>query len=173
MGAVTQNLVFVASLAGAVATSQLPELSQQYRQRIGGAVSELSRAVAEFDRDAAEAGMSRVQAIDRHQASSEALFQARGKSAQRSIARLELLKHQETEFDRRSQTWQPMILGSADHELLEGAWRDFRPAVPVATAGLIWGGIGFAVVAFGWLVTAGILRLAFRRGRKGRERSVQ
>lgn len=146
MGAVAQNLALAASLAGAVAVSQLPEFAQQYRQRIGGAVAELSRSVSDFDRDAASAGLTRLQELDRHRGSPEPLFRARGLSAQRSVERLERLSAQEAEFTSLSQTWQPLVLARADRELVDGTWRDFRPAVPVTLAGLIWSLAGFVII---------------------------
>ena len=39
--------------------SQFPEFSQQYLQRLGGAVDELSTVVSDFDRSAATFGMTR------------------------------------------------------------------------------------------------------------------
>ena len=50
-------------LLGAASFSQLPEFTQQYTQRLGGAVDELVHFVAEFDTDAAQTGLSRVEAL--------------------------------------------------------------------------------------------------------------
>jgi hypothetical protein len=55
--------VFVRRLALAIALiaglvgSQGPEFAQQYRQRIGGALDELKRIVADFDDEAAREGL--------------------------------------------------------------------------------------------------------------------
>ena len=56
-------ITLVGGVAGAASFSQFPEFSQQYIQRMGGAVDELSRFVAEFDADAAELGLSREAAL--------------------------------------------------------------------------------------------------------------
>ncbi|MEM9851772.1 MAG: DUF2937 family protein, partial [Pseudomonadota bacterium] len=40
------------------ATSQFPEFSQQYVQRLGGAVDELRRVAADFDASARAAGLT-------------------------------------------------------------------------------------------------------------------
>ena len=56
-------ITLVGGVAGAASFSQFPEFSQQYIQRMGGAVDELSRFVAEFDADAAELGLSREVAL--------------------------------------------------------------------------------------------------------------
>ena len=53
------------ALAAGLVTSQLPEFSQQYRQRLGGAIDELSRILADFDAavQAREAILARVEAL--------------------------------------------------------------------------------------------------------------
>ena len=53
-------ITMAGGLVGAAGLSQFPEFSQQYVQRLGGAVDELSRFVAEFDADAAAVGMTRT-----------------------------------------------------------------------------------------------------------------
>ena len=52
-------LALVAGLAGAGAMAQFPEASQQYVQRLAGAVDELSIVVADFDRSAQSARLFR------------------------------------------------------------------------------------------------------------------
>ena len=47
----------IALIAGLIG-SQGPEFAQQYRQRIGGALDELRRIVAEFDAEAASEGLT-------------------------------------------------------------------------------------------------------------------
>ena len=56
-------ITLAGGVAGAASFSQFPEFSQQYIQRMGGAVDELTRFVAEFDADAAELGLSRQAAL--------------------------------------------------------------------------------------------------------------
>ncbi len=52
----------VAVVCGAV-TSQAPEFSQQYRQRLNGAQDELRQVIEAFDADAANNNLSRENAI--------------------------------------------------------------------------------------------------------------
>ena len=49
----------VGVLCGALA-SQAPEFAQQYRQRLGGALDELTAIVAQFDDDARRAEIGRA-----------------------------------------------------------------------------------------------------------------
>jgi len=163
MGAVKHTLVFALALAGGIGTSQLPEFSQQYRQRIGGAIEELERMVAEFDADATENGLTREQALDKHARSTEPLFRSRGESIKDTIERYRTLLRQQAEFESRSPLFQPLVLADSDPVTLAGAWRDFRPAVPVTTAGLTWAAAGFALAGLLISLIASFLRWSWRR----------
>ena len=52
-------MALLVSLTGGLAASQAPELAQQYRQRLGGALDEITQVVADFDADAAQNGLRR------------------------------------------------------------------------------------------------------------------
>ena len=54
----------IAVLAGLIG-SQGPEFAQQYRQRLGGALEELNRIVAEFDREVQRQNLTRADALKR------------------------------------------------------------------------------------------------------------
>ena len=56
-------LSLAGGIAGAVGLSQFPEFSQQYAQRLGGAVDELARVVEDFDADASDVGLNRDEAL--------------------------------------------------------------------------------------------------------------
>lgn len=148
MGVIGRNMVLVVALGGAVGASQLPEFAQQYRQRIGGAIEELGRVVAEFDRDAAENGLTREQALEMHARSAEPLFQDRGESAAETIDRFQTLLKQRSDFASASPFWEPVVLAYSDETTLTGTWNDFRPAVPVTIVGLGWAAAGFVAAAF-------------------------
>ena len=57
---ILRALTLAAGLTGAAGASQFPEFSQQYVQRLGGAVDELTRFVAEMQTDKHDALMSVV-----------------------------------------------------------------------------------------------------------------
>ncbi|MEL6700851.1 MAG: DUF2937 family protein, partial [Pseudomonadota bacterium] len=57
-------LTLVFGLSGAAGLSQFPEFSQQYLQRLAGAVQVLEEDVAEFDADAAALAMDRGGMLD-------------------------------------------------------------------------------------------------------------
>lgn len=158
MGAVRQAMIFAAALAGGISMSQAPEFAQQYRQRIGGAIEELQRVVAEFDRDASANGMTRSEALAAH-AGAQPLFRDRGRSMETTIGRLDLLTRQQIEFETASPLAEPLMLMQGDRVLLAGVWRDFQPAVPVTLSGLGWGVAGFGLAAaLAWSVFLGVRR---------------
>ncbi|WP_372834856.1 DUF2937 family protein [Puniceibacterium confluentis] len=56
---ILRAIALAAGRGGAVGLSQFPEFSQQYLQRLGGAVDGLARVIRQFDRDAAKVSFSR------------------------------------------------------------------------------------------------------------------
>ena len=156
-------LTLAGGLAGAVSLSQFPEFSQQYLQRLAGAVDELQAVVAAFDASADGFGLNR----------GEALAQMAGSAFQdklRDDMQVNLVR-----FDRLSADYQAlsgtaplerlaMVWRMRDTELAARTWQDFRPAVPATSDGLVSAGIGFGA---GWLMIAGlmgVLRRAIRTG---------
>ncbi len=60
---ILRALTLAGGVAGAAVTSQFPEYSQQYLQRLGGAVDALHEVVADFDASAQAVGLSRSDAL--------------------------------------------------------------------------------------------------------------
>jgi hypothetical protein len=81
----------IAFLAGLIG-SQGPEFAQQYRERIGGALDELRRIVAEFDAEATAEQLTRPQAIGRLEQNSDPLARERGRDLTVTIARADRLQ---------------------------------------------------------------------------------
>jgi|SRR5689334_3009173 hypothetical protein len=149
-------------LIGGTLGSQLPEFTQQYRQRLGGALGELDRVLAEFDRDATGSGLSRDQALNEYSATGSEFLNARGKSVTATLARRDALKKQSIAIEAAPPLMRPFeVLRAPDPAIVDGAWKQYEPAVPVTAAGLVWGALS-AFVA--WLFGA-IVILPFRRRR--------
>src|SRR5262245_3301348 len=151
-------------LLGAALGSQLPEFSQQYRQRLGGALGEIDRIVAEFDRDATGSGLNRDQALGEYSQASSEFLNARGKSVTATLARRDELRRQSLAIEQAPPLMRPFeVLRHPDPSILEGAWKQFEPAIPVTAAGLVWGALSaFVAWLFGLIV---ILPFARRRRR--------
>ena len=159
-------LPLAGGLAGAACLSQYPEFAQQYVQRLGGTVDGLATVIADFDRSAQSAGLTREAALgqiegttflDAHQRDMADAFVRHA----RLSADLALL--------RLAGPVERMMLPQrmADPATLNATWGDFRPAMPLTQAGGVAAGAGFVG---GWLALAGLAGLAtwpFRRRRAG------
>ncbi|MBL8905180.1 MAG: DUF2937 family protein [Rhizobiales bacterium] len=145
---VIRTLSPAVGLLGAILAAQLPELVQQYKQRLGGAIDEMATIVARFDADAASNSLTRDQAMAALAASQDDLVRRRGEDMKINIARLQNLRDSRLELD----TADPVarlggFLRHADGDLLAATVEDFQPAVPTTAEGLICALFGFLL---GW-----------------------
>ena len=152
-------LAMVAGVAGALALSQFPEFSQQYLQRLAGAVDELRVIVDNFDRAATDSGKTRDEALV--ELSETDFGQNLGRSLAGTIQRYERLNgdllalEAANPLERLAQPW-----NMADRELFEKTLSVYQPAIPVTKEGAITTGIGFVG---GWVLVGGTLGWVGRR----------
>ena len=155
-------LALVSGLIGALSLSQYPEFSQQYLQRLSGAVNELRLIVEDFDASADRAGMTRQDALD--DLPETGIAGDLKVTMERTIRRFERLDHTLRLMRERSNpTAMALPWHMMDREIVQDTWSDYAPAVPVTVQGVIATGIGFVG---GWgsvLLIAGLLRLLIRR----------
>lgn len=144
--------------------SQFPEFSQQYLQRLGGAVDELSTVVSDFDRSAATFGMTRHQALDEMNGSP--FLQRRQADLRSTISRYEDLSEAYIALRYAGPFTRFYELQyMQDPEILSGTWRDYRPAVPLTFEGAIFSLFGF-LIGYGALsAVVKILRPSRRRNK--------
>ncbi len=143
MGLRSKTVSVAGALAGLALFSQAPEFTQQYRQRIGGAVDELKVVVADFDRDAAASQMTREEALGELTTSADPFARDRGRSMTRTVGRFDRLQNQQTLLEGAHPFTRPLfVLQNPDRHVLTGAWEIFEPAVPLTIAGLVYGGAG-------------------------------
>lgn len=165
---IARVLAMAGGLAGGVSLSQFPEYSQQYIQRLAGAVDELTLFVQEFDADATSVGMTREAALE-DLAQAGDLGAARAETIGTTIQRYEKMSaaldvlQSSGPFTRAYNAVQ-----FNDFDVAQAAMDDFKPAVPVSFEGVVFTGAGFLV---GWIAIAfllGALRLMlFGRRRAG------
>ena len=130
--------------AGALVFAQFPEFAQQYRQRLGGALTELRDVVADFDRDAARNRLTREQALDTFDTSRDSFLRDRGTSTRTTLGRYDRLLEQRLRMEAAPPLLRPVVvLNRPDETTLAGAWDDFEPGAPLTTAGLVWAAVGF------------------------------
>ena len=139
-------LMLLTMLITGTATSQLPEFSQQYRQRLGGAIDALEKVLSDFQRDATSNGLTFNEAIALQKASDEEFIQARGHSMEAADRRLHNLKEQKVQLQDAGSLRSIMVIAqSLDGELARATMDDYELGVPVTSEGLVsavLGGVG-------------------------------
>lgn len=156
-------IIFLAAITGGVGASQFPEFTQQYEQRLGGAVNELDTIIEQFDNDARASGLSREEAVDRYGASGDDFLTDRGVSIKRVMKRHERLSahlknmQQASPFER---LW--VFASEQDAEISEATMQAYQPAVPVTAEGAAHAAGG---AVGGWAIL-GLLLAPFGRRRK-------
>lgn len=154
-------------ILGAIVGAQLPEVMQQYQQRLGGAADELAVIVERFDQDATANNASRGDALAQLHASGDDLVRRRGIDMELNIERLARLRQQREDMSGDFLGRAVYFLGHADQALLGEALKDYQPAVPTTIEGLFSALTGF--VAGWWIVR--LIAWPFRRWRETRSRS--
>lgn len=146
IGAVGRRIALGFGLVCGVIASQGPEYAQQYRQRLGGAIDELTRIVQEFDADSARAGMTRAEGVKRLEDSPDEFVRGRGVQMTKVSARLDRLGAQQQAFAQAGPYWRLGALArDFDAEVAQRAWSVFEPAVPVTSESFVIGGAGVFV----------------------------
>lgn len=164
---ILRSLAFAGGLAGAVTSSQFPEFSQQYLQRLGGAVDALGEVVADFDTSAAASGLNRTQALGQMQGTP--FLAQRGKDMSRSIARFERLSADLQTLEGHGPFMRAYHAARfTDPQIAQAAWQSYRPAIPASFAGATFAGVGFVLGGLAIAMLLGVLRVPFRRRVQGR-----
>jgi hypothetical protein len=168
MGPARFTLVLLLAIAGGTAGSQAPEFSQQYLQRLGGAVSELREVAEIFDEDARAEGLQREAALNRLIRSEDSLTRRRGDSMATTLDRYENLAAQYRALEAARPIIRPVeMLHHPDPKIIREAWEIYEPAVPVTQPGIAWGLLGTGAIGiFVWALT-----FPFRRRRRVAVRS--
>lgn len=136
-------LALATGLTGAAGVSQFPEFSQQYMQRLGGAVDELQRVVDAFDADAASLDLSRAEALE-ELADGGAMGAARAETMQRTMERHARLSGDLAEMQGLGPFSRARYAARfTDPELAGRVWENYKPAMPVTFEGAIFAGLGF------------------------------
>jgi hypothetical protein len=135
--------LFFAMLCGLVMT-QLPEYAEQYQQRLGGAIDELSAIVARFDRDSADQGLTEQGGIQRLLENSDEFVRQRGTQMMEISARLLRLQEVQKMLRSSGPAGRLVILATHyDSNIAARAFESFQPAIPVSAEAFVLGLIGF------------------------------
>ncbi len=166
MSRIVRIIAFGLGIFGGIVASQGPEYSQQYRQRLGGTIDELHRVIARFDADASAHNETQETAIARLRANPDTLVSKQGVAMQANVERLGRLQdHRDAMMQAGPFARIALMLRDGDQDVMEAAYRDFEPAMPVTEEGLLSTAIGFVAVWGSILLFASFVR-SFRRPRR-------
>ena len=140
----------VGLLCGLIGT-QGPEFSQQYRQRLGGALDELRRIVAAFDAEAAGHSLTPSEGVARLKDNPDPLARERGADIESDTAREARLERALADMHDAGPLRRLVVMvRDLDAPAASETLRDFEPAVPVTSESLILGGLA---LLSGWVAT--------------------
>jgi Protein of unknown function (DUF2937) len=162
----TRTISLAMGVFGAIAGAQLPEIMQQYQQRLGGATDEIAAIVDRFDRDAATNNVNREGALAQLRGSEDDLVRRRGLDMELNIRRLSSLRQQREEMRGDYLRRAVYFLGHADRALLNETLKVYQPAVPTTAEGLFSALAG--LVAGWWIIL--LMAWPFRRWNETRAR---
>ncbi len=149
-------MTIVGALAGGVGGSQFPEFSQQYVQRLGGAVDELARQVQRYEMDAAKVGLSLDELLTQLAAEGR-LSATQAQNMAQDIARHDRLSEalaalqQAGPFSRVRLA--PYLM---DGEIVQRTRGEYKMAMPLTFEGAVFTGTGLLA---GWAGVAVVLAL--------------
>jgi hypothetical protein len=146
-----RRIALAIGLLCGVAATQAPEFAQQYRQRLAGAIDELSRVVGVFENEAAKRSLTPSEAIARLETNSDTLARERGADMENDIDRLARMKTALSALTEPG-SWRRLVVFVTDFDAATAgqAWKDFEPAVPTSLEAFAIGGLG---LVFGWGAT--------------------
>jgi len=140
--------------------AQVPEFSQQYVQRLGGAVDALAQVVSDFDASASASGLSRQEALEQMQGTD--FLDRRRRDMARTFLRFERLSAQLEALQTAPALQRAASIARApDGEVARATFAVFQPGLPLSKDGLLFGLSG----ALAGLGVAGLMGRLFRRGR--------
>ena len=164
-----RRLALAIALAAGLLGSQGPEFAQQYRQRLGGALDELRRIVAEFDAEASSHSLTPSDAVQRLEANADPLARKRGEDMDHTIARENRLEQQfQTMASAGPLKRLYVMVTDFDPQIARSALDAYEPAVPITPEALTAGG---AAAVLGWATTR-LVALPFRRRARPQTQSV-
>lgn len=152
----------VVGLTGAFGAAQFPAYSQQYMQRLGGAVDALQQVVADFDASATAEGLSRTEALE--QMRGTPFVERRRTDMIRTFERHDQLRADLAVLHGKGPFMRAYRAGHlTDAEISARAWQAFQPALPLTLTTLLFAAIGFTVALFALGLLRALLRWPLRR----------
>jgi Protein of unknown function (DUF2937) len=157
----------IALIAGLIG-SQAPEFAQQYRQRLGGAVAELTRIVAEFDAEVERENLTPTEGLSRLDQNADPLARQRGEDMEGTISRANRLKEQLQAMTSAGRFKRLYVMAKDfDPQIAESTLDNYEPAAPLTFEALVAAGLA---AVWGWGATH---LIAWPLRRRSRLRAMQ
>lgn len=151
---IVRALALAGGVTGAAGLSQFPEFSQQYTQRLGGTVDELSRQITRYEMDADKVGLTLEELLAELAAEGPRGATQAG-NIQSDIDRHARLSSALTELQNAGPFSRARLAGHlSDREIAGRAFEDYKPAVPATFEGAVFAGTGFFA---GWAGISAVL----------------
>lgn len=155
--------LFAFALLVALAASQVPEFRQQYLQRLGGALDEVTRQVAALDARAQAAEMERYAYLRRLLNNPDPIVVREGEALLDLVSRKQRLEAAIARIDAAPAYLHVVeIAFNLEPDVAAATLERFVPAAPLSLSGLFHAFVGFFV---GLLAPMGVRRLFPRRVR--------
>ena len=164
---ILRALTLAGGLTVGAGVSQFPEFSQQYAQRLGGAVDALTQVVEDFDASANSEGLTRATALDQMRGTD--FLDRRRNDMERTFAR-----HAALSADLDALKGQGPFMRAyhatrfSDRQVAKAAWAAYQPALPLNMTGAIFAGVGFVLGLIAVAILLRIARLPFQLLRRNR-----
>ncbi len=135
-------LALAGGVAGGVGLSQFPEFSQQYTQRLGGAVDELTRQIERYERDAEKVGLT-LDGLLEGMSGEGPLAQTQAGNMADDIERHARLSADLEALEGAGPfTRARLATHMADRDIAAKAYEAYKPAVPATFEGAVFAGTG-------------------------------
>ncbi|MCK1469775.1 DUF2937 family protein [Bradyrhizobium sp. 193] len=140
--------------------AQIPELLQQYRQRLGGAADELIVIVRNFDEDSRRSGYDRSGALGVMAKNPERLVCDQAQRMTEYVRRLDRLNEQQSAL-ANGVTPAAILAVAVDYDkpIMAQAWSAYASALPTTLTGIVFAIIGWCLPYAAFLVLGGCCRL--------------
>lgn len=166
--------ILLFGLVGALVLSQFPEFFQQYTQRLGGRLDEVTAQVAALEKRAAEAGKDVPGYLRGFLLHRDVDVRREGMHLRSLVERRAALANAYEALTGAGSLWRaPRFAEHVDWEVATATLTAYRPAVPVTTESAVYTGTGFGAGALVFLVILGLWgpeRRGQRRARGAQQR---
>lgn len=156
-----KHLIVITALVAALLSAQIPEVIQQYRQRLGGAVDELSVVVGNYDDDTRRSGYDRKSGLDALKENPDRLVRKQSERMSDYIKRLDRLKAQQAAL-MYGLTFSAIfaVIADYDTQTMSRTWASYVPSFPTTSIGILFALVGFLACSASLF---GVSNLASRR----------